>query len=232
MNTYKIGNKVKCIIRSYRAGQIGNENMEWDNQPYTILKDVGASLYFNSKSKTVYDSQTTTTLQYNFSNANNLRLSNILLTDKILNLIYPKIESKLCNTSEFCTSSSNNEIFLTIDAEEIYQVFIYNKDGFEAAYGSLNPNEPITVNEPDSSYLICYSFVSERTYSIDNFDNLYLTIDLEIDGNINDETSKMWIHLEKCALNVDKNLYFQNMSNAIDLNFTILDGDNYISFDK
>lgn len=232
MNTYKIGNKVKCIIRSYRAGQIGNENMEWDNQPYTILKDVGASLYFNSKSKSAYNSQTTTTLQYNFSNANNLRLSNILLTDKILNLIYPKIESKLCNTSEFCTSNGNNEIFLTIDTEEIYQVFIYNKDGFEVAYGSLNPNEPIVVNEPDSSYLVCYSFVSERTYSIDNFDNLYLTIDLEIDGNINDETSKMWIHLEKCALNVDKNLYFQNMSNAIDLNFTILDGDNYISFDK
>ena len=40
MKTYKIGNKVKCIIRSYSSGYIGETRMEYDNQPYTVLQDI------------------------------------------------------------------------------------------------------------------------------------------------------------------------------------------------
>ena len=33
MNTYKLGNKVTCIIRAYSSGKIGDMVMDYNNQP-------------------------------------------------------------------------------------------------------------------------------------------------------------------------------------------------------
>ena len=51
MSTYKIGNKVKGIIRAYSAGKLGNTNIAYDNQPYAILKDIDVSLTFEEQTK-------------------------------------------------------------------------------------------------------------------------------------------------------------------------------------
>ena len=46
MNTYKLGNKITCIIRAYSSGKIGDMVMDYNNQPYTIVKSVNANLSF------------------------------------------------------------------------------------------------------------------------------------------------------------------------------------------
>jgi hypothetical protein len=39
----------------------------------------------------------------------------------------------------------------------------------------------------------------------------------------------MNVHIAKCGLKIDKDMYFNNNSNAVDLTFTVLDtADNYI----
>jgi hypothetical protein len=70
-------------------------------------------------------------------------------------------------------------------------------------------------------------------------DNLYLTLDLEIEGNKGntqndtDNTHSYFLHLEKCALSIDKNLYFTSGINTIDLNFKILHSDeDYITISE
>ena len=51
MKTYKLGNKIKCIIRSFASGKIGSQEMQYGNQPYTVLKDVAASVTFESENR-------------------------------------------------------------------------------------------------------------------------------------------------------------------------------------
>ena len=61
---------------------------------------------------------------------------------------------------------------------------------------------------------------------------MYFTLDLLVTGNKEDNTSNMNIHIEKCALKIDKNMYFNQHSNAVDLIFTVLDtGKNYIALE-
>ena len=85
MKTYKLGNKTKCIIRSFSAGRIGEQEMQYDNQPYTVLKDVEASLTFTDKN--ISSKSTFVDLSYNIDNLQEINISNVELNDKILNLI-------------------------------------------------------------------------------------------------------------------------------------------------
>ena len=51
METYKIGNKVDCIIRSFASGTLGQTEMKYANQPYTIIKNIEASMTFLEQNK-------------------------------------------------------------------------------------------------------------------------------------------------------------------------------------
>lgn len=225
MNTYKIGNKVNCIIRAFTAGTLGQEEMLYNNQPYTIVKDIEVHLNYSHTSKSV--SQTQNLLTYDVDYASSVTLSNIKLTDKILKLIYGKNEDKLANTFIQLASDDDGKIFLSSLPEQIYQVFIYNKQSqLEVAYGSLDTTTPLQVQLPNSTYLICYSYVCEISVCLDRPTNCYVTLDLEVLGNINDETNTMWLHLDKCALIPDKQLRFNGINNSVDLTFNILKSDN------
>jgi hypothetical protein len=42
----------------------------------------------------------------------------------------------------------------------------------------------------------------------------------------------MWIHIDKCGLEIDNRLYFNQRSNAVDLTFKVIadkDAENYIT---
>ena len=231
MKTYKLGNKTKCIIRSFSAGRIGEQEMKYDNQPYTVLKDVEASLTFvdkNISSKTTF-----VDLSYNIDSLQEINISNVELNDKILNLIFLKSEAKLVSKVENQIADDNNLIYLTPIANEVYQVFIYNSNGeLDKAIGTHNTDEPIIVSEPNKDYLVCYQYEANKGYSLDKPENMYFTLDLLVTGNKEDNTSDMNIHVEKCALKIDKNMYFNQHSNADDLIFTVLDtGENYIALE-
>ena len=87
METYKLGNKINCIIRAYSTGSIGSTLIEYVNQPYSILKDVGATINFTDSNKNSSQG-VRNLLAYNVSEIDSLNISNVLLTDKILNLLF------------------------------------------------------------------------------------------------------------------------------------------------
>ena len=193
MKTYKLGNKTKCIIRSFSAGRIGEQEIKYDNQPYTVLKDVEASLTFvdkNISSKTTF-----VDLSYNIDSLQEINISNVELNDKILNLIFSKNEDKLCSTMINCVAE-NNKIYITSPTDEIYQVFIYDIDGnLEKAYGVLNNMEVEVQRNED--YLVFFTYVGEKSFKINRSESLYLTLDLILEGNADDEINTSFIHINK-----------------------------------
>ena len=228
MKTYKLGNKTKCIIRSFSAGRIGEQEMQYDNQPYTVLKDVEASLTFvdkNISSKTTF-----VDLSYNIDSLQEINISNVELNDKILNLIFSKNEDKLCSTMINCVAE-NNKIYITSPTNEIYQVFIYDVDGnLEQAYGVLNNMEVEVQRNED--YLVFFTYVGEKSFKINRSESLYLTLDLILEGNADDEINTSFIHINKCALKVNKNMYFNRSLNAVDLKFVVIDdNESYITLE-
>ena len=228
MKTYKLGNKTKCIIRSFSAGRIGEQEMQYDNQPYTVLKDVEASLTFvdkNISSKTTF-----VDLSYNIDSLQEINISNVELNDKILNLIFSKNEDKLCSTMINCVAE-NNKIYITSPTDEIYQVFIYDVDGnLEQAYGVLNNMEVAVQRNED--YLVFFTYVGEKSFKINRSESLYLTLDLILEGNADDEINTSFIHINKCALKVNKNMYFNRSLNAVDLKFVVIDdNESYITLE-
>ena len=228
MKTYKLGNKTKCIIRSFSAGRIGEQEMKYDNQPYTVLKDVEASLTFIDKN--ISSKSTFVDLSYNIDSLQEINISNVELNDKILNLIFSKNEDKLCSTMINCVAE-NNKIYITSPTDEIYQVFIYDVDGnLEKAYGVLN-NMEVEVNR-NEDYLVFFTYAGEKSFKINRSESLYLTLDLILEGNADDEINTSFIHINKCALKVNKNMYFNRSLNAVDLKFVVIDdNESYITLE-
>lgn len=228
MKTYKLGNKTKCIIRSFSAGKIGEQEMKYDNQPYTVLKDVEASLTFVDKN--ISSKSTFVDLSYNIDSLQEINISNVELNDKILNLIFSKNEDKLCSTMINCVAE-NNKIYITSPTDEIYQVFIYDVDGnLEKAYGVLN-NMEVEVNR-NEDYLVFFTYAGEKSFKINRSESLYLTLDLILEGNADDEINTSFIHINKCALKVNKNMYFNRSLNAVDLKFIVIDdNESYITLE-
>lgn len=228
MKTYKLGNKTKCIIRSFSAGRIGEQEIKYDNQPYTVLKDVEASLTFVDKN--ISSKSTFVDLSYNIDSLQEINISNVELNDKILNLIFSKNEDKLCSTMINCVAE-NNKIYITSPTDEIYQVFIYDVDGnLEHAYGVLNNMEVEVKRNED--YLVFFTYVGEKSFKINRSESLYLTLDLILEGNADDEINTSFIHINKCALKVNKNMYFNRSLNAVDLKFVIIDdNESYITLE-
>ena len=77
-----------------------------------------------------------------------------------------------------------------------------------------------------------YSAIGGLSHNISKTENLYLTLDLIITGNADDELNASYIHINKCAIFVDKNMYFNNSLNAVDLKFKVInDGESYITLE-
>lgn len=192
METYKIGNKVTCIVRAYSAGKIGDEVITYDNQPYTILRGTSADLRFKDVSRTARD-DINRVLSHNISIVDSITLSNIELTTKIMNLIFPKSKTKLAHVVENQDSDENKRILLN-NATPVYQVFVYDNDGVletESCLGEHDAALALSVKKANSNYLIVYSYEKECAYDLNNLNNIYLTLDLEIQGNTDDNFSKM-----------------------------------------
>lgn len=247
MKTYKLGNKIKCIIRSYAAGKIGAQEMKYANQPYTVLKDVEASLTFSEK--TSNSKQHFVELSHTIDNLQEITISNVELNDKILNLIFSKNEDKLCSTVEN-VGIDHQKFQISTDAQKIYQVFVYNCDGeLIAATGEIDlPNGSADIIQLsknnfefyDSSKhlgleedaLVFYSYEGLNSYKFGREDSQYLTLDFILKGNIDDELNASYIHINKCSLQINKNMYFNRSLNAVDLKFTVIDDkESYITLE-
>lgn len=245
MKTYKLGNKIKCIIRSCSSGKIGNQEMEYANQPYTILKNVEASLTFGEKNKNSHS--IFTDLAYSEDCIQEINISNVEINDKILNLIFSKNEDKPCSIMEN-VNTIYQQFQISTDVEKIYQVFVYNCDGeLLAATGEINlPNgsseyinfkdfdyyQPTKHTGLEEDVLVFYTYEGSNSFKLSHESSQYLTLDLILEGNKDDELNKSYIHINKCELKVNKNMYFNRSLNAVDLKFIVInDDESYITLE-
>ena len=227
MKAYKLGNKVKAILRTYSPCKIGNIEMKYPNQPYTILETTDAQILFKELNTSATSATSTQSLlNYNVDFVDYIQLNNVALTDKILNLIFEKDLEPIKPVSHSCNSDNSGYIYLPIESP-IYDLFIYNDAGsLECEPYRVFEDNKIQVSKSNSNYLVFYTENASEGYYLNRLNNITLSIDLEVIGNKDDTTENFWIHLEKCSLSINKNLYFNNDINAIDLKFKKLKSDN------
>ena len=249
MKNYKLGNQVTVIIRSYSDDTfIGDQYVEHANQPYTIIKSAEANLSFKnitSTAKTTFNH-----LAYTHMKPSQLSISNVTINDKILTLIFHKnqtAEPYLFTKIENVTSSQDKKIYFgqlnkTFN-KTLKNVFIYDNEG-NCKYEPEWNNNWCNVDKSGEPYLVCYQYESTTSFSLDQNNNHYYTIDLLLTSNQkitsnpkdfgeNDNTINSTIHLEKCALEINSDMSFAQNSNAVDLKFIVLDNDleNYITLE-
>ena len=231
MKTYQIGNKVTCIIRSFCPSTIGEVQTQYDNEPYTILKDVSVSLTFTEVEKNATDGDRRRQLHYNSSGLNQINISNVHLTNKILNMLFTPYKDGLKSYYESVLADENGRIYLSTSEDRIYQVFIFDEnESMVRAEGFINPNE--LVMEPNQSYLVVYQTLGTNSLYLSGPSNMYFTLDLICEGNSDEETAPTYIHIHKAGLRTNKSLYFNNGLNAVDLSFNVIETPNdYIVLD-
>lgn len=239
MKNYKLGNQVTVIIRSYSDDTfIGDQYVEHANQPYTIIKSAEANLSFKnitSTAKTTFNH-----LAYTHMKPSQLSISNVTINDKILNLIFHKNQTAaphLFTKIENVISSEDEKIYFGQLDKTLKNVFIYDSEGNCKYVPELNANS-YPVDKSGQPYLVCYQYESTTSFSLDQNNNHYYTIDLLLTSNQkefgeNDNTINSTIHLEKCALEINSDMSFAQNSNAVDLKFIVLDNDleNYITLE-
>lgn len=239
MKNYKLGNQVTVIIRSYSDDTfIGDQYIEHANQPYTIIKSAEANLSFKnitSTAKTTFNQ-----LAYTHIKPSQLSISNVTINDKILNLIFHKNQTAaphLFTKLENVTSSQDKKIYFGQLNTTLKNVFIYDSEGNCKYEPELNANS-YPVDKSGQPYLVCYQYESNTSFSLDQNNNHYYTIDLLLISNQkefgeNDNTINSTIHLEKCALEINSDMSFAQNSNAVDLKFIVLDNnlENYITLE-
>jgi hypothetical protein len=138
-------------------------------------------------------------------------------------LLYENTNEGLCTEYQNCTSDEEGQIYLNKVKNIYYQIFIFSEGGvLESSYGMLT-DSVIKVKDPNANYLVVYSFLGENSFSIHPIDNIYFNIDIITKSNIDDTTAPTYYHFEKCALQITKDMYFNNDSNSIDLRFKLTD---------
>ena len=239
MKNYKLGNQVTVIIRSYSDDTfIGAQYIERANQPYTIIKSAEANLSFKnitSTAKTTFNH-----LAYTHIKPSQLSISNVTINDKILNLIFHKNQTEkphLCTKLENVTSSQDKKIYFGQLNTTLKNVFIYDSEGNCKYEPELN-NNSYPVDKSEQPYLVCYQYDSTTSFSLDQNNNHYYTIDLLLTSNQKefgekDNTINSTIHLEKCALEINSDMSFVQNSNTVDLKFIVLDNnlEDYITLE-
>lgn len=238
MDTYKLGNKVNCIIRAVTAGQLGQMQMTYDNQPYTELHDIGASLSFAVKNIDSKDDNLSSLLHYNNNSINMVYLSDCPITAKILDLVYPKSELKLYSTSVNVDSYEDGILYLPENPNYIlYQVFVYDVSGklvvaLDSVTKGVLESAAIKANH---NYKVFYSYETRYGVSLDeSLSSAYVSLDLTSEGNVNDSTSSFCIHIARASISAAKSIALRsNGINTIDLNCTVIKSDdadqNYIT---
>lgn len=236
MTTYKIGNKIDCVIRACYAEPIGKYEIQYDNEPYTIIQGENGTLNFSSTDKEFTGQERVG--GYITENINSFSIYNVTLTDKILNLIYSKNEGFSITFNEKTLSGEDKKIYFSNGlGKNKKMVFVYNTEGqapeLEAAYDTIT-EDYIEVQDADSYYLLVYEVITDNIYSLDKRNNVYVSLDISSTSAEDEETSRVWIHIDKAIVQVNKTLYFNANANAVDLTFVVIkdkDTINYIGWE-
>ena len=145
MSTYKIGNSITAVIRAYASTTIGNTEIKYDNQPYTIVTTDNAAITFDDNSTVV--SSRFNEFHHTAQQVTEVKVSDTRLTDRIMNLLFPSEEIELITKIEHHTiSSSGGSVYLTTTQPTVYQMFVYGPDqSLLTAKGTWETSEALFI---------------------------------------------------------------------------------------
>ena len=214
MATYKLGNKITCIISAYN-----NEIKKWE--PYTVLRDITASIIFDTQNA----EQTSRFLVNNYTDykPSYITLENVQLTDDIRNLIFPKKETqRMRGVTETVTPTA-----LILNVDHIYDIFVYDDRGnlvFTADEWDCTVNGALKwpISGRTTKYIVFYSFDAVAS-ALEFQQNAYFKLDIISEGSINDTLNRTYIHFDKTAVRPVPHLYFQTSMNTTTLTFVVID---------
>lgn len=245
METYKFGNKVKCIIRFHNCSQtIGGITPQFDDQPYTVLNDISAEVSFKQNTTNSTNKEKGYLLSTDVSEISEIKLKNCLLTDKMIALIFGEEESQ--NFISQCQVTSDNGWLYLPTTKRILRAFVYNSAGeFIAAYGA-NSTVPKVARIPQGGlfglcrdnchfpgrihqfndgedYKVFFEFEGDFTFSLDSYYTPVMSFDLISEGNLENSTKSFCLHIAKAAISPDKTFRFSDEeSNTIDLTLKVI----------
>lgn len=221
MFTYKLGNTTDIIIRSVDAGKIGDYKFQYADEPYTILKEKEVEISFTSVIKEAKTNNTK--LQYSQDYPDTIKINNVELNDKILNLLYSKIDDGACTISENLNTDNDGYLYVNTWNKTLYHIFIYDDNG-QLEYAATKDDDGVfKLNKPNSNYLIVYSYKGYIGYSLKPLENIYVCLDISSISNTDDITSTSFYHFGLCALQINKDMFFRQNTNSVDLIFKIVD---------
>ena len=94
------------------------------------------------------------------------------------------------------------------------------------------PHIRILLVKRNEDYIVFYSYEGSNSFKFNRQMSQYLTLDLILEGNADDELNTSFIHINKCALQINKNMYFNRSLNAVDLKFVVInDNNSYITLE-
>ena len=151
-----------------------------------------------------------------------------------MNLIYSKNEGFSITFSEKTLSGEDKKIYFSNGlGKNKKMVFVYNTEGqapeLEAAYDTIT-EDYIEVQDADSYYLLVYEVITDNIYSLDKRNNIYVSLDISSTSAEDEETSRVWIHIDKAIVQVNKTLYFNANANAVDLTFVVIKDKDTINY--
>ena len=197
MKQYKIGNKATAVLRNYINNSIGNIPMEYARQPYTILSEVEADIYFE-------DNQSTKRNAFNVLDFNERKLSKIVLkeiplTTRICNLIFTKEQQD--GITKIDNIKDTDLYYIPSNAEKVNNLYIFNENQEIIVYQSeAVVNNPIALSSQEC-YIAIYEEPTITAYALKS-ENVYMGLDLIFHGNEQDTPIYYTIHLEKASLKI------------------------------
>lgn len=239
METFKFGNKLKCIIRFSNCSQsYGGIEPVYDEQPYTILNNITASVSFNSNSKDSTSKQKGYLLASQVAEIGEITLHHCLLTNKIIALLFGEQMTGNFSNQVQITADDNGNLYLPTTATtcrafvfdangDLYAAYSYSNltiDSRDDIWGSittdinvLRADNCIFVQNqfsrdkgfvPNESYSVFYECPGTYSYSLDKQNAPIMCFDLISEGNVEDATSSFCLHIAKATIIADKTLRF------------------------
>jgi hypothetical protein len=238
METFKFGNKVKCIIRFHDCSKsIGGITPQFDEQPYTVLNNLSVTVNFKSNSKNITSKESAYLMSNQVDEIGEIQLRNCLLTDKLIYLLFGMKES-VGNFTAQCQVTADEEGNLYLPTTKtVCRAFVYDNNGdFYAAYSleGREKNNPVLRGSnldftdgqiltkdncifseiaargfiANQDYMVFYEYPGQFTFSIDSQYSSVMTFDLISDGNLEDSTKSFCLHIAKATVSANKTFYF------------------------
>lgn len=251
METFKFGNKVKCIIRFHNCSKsIGGITPQFDEQPYTVLNNLSATVTFKSNSTNSTSKESAYLMANQVDEIGEIQLRNCLLTDKLIYLLFGMREGAGNFTAQCqVTADEDGKLYLPT-TKTVCRAFVYDSNGdLYAAYtfdgkeksnnlhGLDMSNGQVLSKDncifsttegargfiTDQDYMIFYEYPGEFTFSLDSQYSSVMSFDLISDGNLQDSTKSFCLHIAKATISANKTFYFTKQeSNTIDLTLKVI----------